>query len=109
MVAHDAPASARPSEPLALAFVLDQPERVASAYLHYRPIGAATYRAMLLQRDHDTYLRGVLPAEVMRAFTIKYPRTLPAGARKDIDTFTVYFGAGRSAKFRADGTFVSEN
>ena len=50
-----------------------------------------------------------LPAEVMRAFTVKYPRTLPAGARKDSDTFTVYFGAGRSATFRPDGTFVSEH
>jgi hypothetical protein len=72
VVAHDAPATARPSEPLQLSFVLDQPERVASAYLHYRPIGAATYRAMLLRREHEMYLRGVIPAEVMRAPGIEY-------------------------------------
>jgi len=72
VVAHDAPASARPYEPLELAFVLDQPDRVASAYLHYRPIGAATYNAMLLRREHDMYLRGVLPAEVMRAPGVEY-------------------------------------
>lgn len=72
VVAHAAPTIARPYQPLELAFVLDQPERVASAYLHYRPIGAATYRAMLLRREHEMYLRGVLPAEVMRAPGVEY-------------------------------------
>ncbi|MEO6772746.1 MAG: hypothetical protein ABI467_06950 [Kofleriaceae bacterium] len=72
VVAHDAPRRARASEPLALAFVLDHPDRVASAYLHYRPIGAATFHAVLLAREHDLYLRGVIPAEVMRAPGIEY-------------------------------------
>jgi len=72
VVAHDAPAIAQPYQPLELAFVLDQPDRVASAYLHYRPIGAATYRAMLLRREHEINLRGVLPAEVMRAPGVEY-------------------------------------
>jgi hypothetical protein len=58
--------------PLELVFVLDQPERVASAYLHYRPIGAATYRAVLLQREHEIDLRGVIPPDVMLAPGVEY-------------------------------------
>lgn len=53
-----------------------------------------------------------LPAEVMRAFAVKYPRTMPAGARVDGDVYTVDFPAGAShahARFKADGTFVSED
>src|SRR6185369_14571393 len=53
-----------------------------------------------------------LPAAVMRAFTLKYPRTIPSGARVEGDTFVVMFPPDKghvSATFRADGTFVSEN
>jgi hypothetical protein len=53
-------------------FVIDQPEHVASAYLHYRPHGARTYRSLLLAREHDIYLRGVLPAEWVQAPGIDY-------------------------------------
>ena len=54
---------------------------------------------------------GDLPTVVMRAFNARYPRTLPAGARAECDTFVILFPAGAphaSATFRADGTFVSE-
>jgi hypothetical protein len=50
-----------------------------------------------------------LPVPVMRAFNTKYPRTLPTAARVDGDTYTVMFGAGKSATFRGDGAFVSEH
>ncbi len=53
-----------------------------------------------------------LPAVVMRAFAIKYPRTIPTGAHKDGDTFTIDFPAGaphHHATYRADGTWVSED
>jgi hypothetical protein len=40
---------------------------VASAYLHYRVRGGHTYKSVLLAREHDIYLRGALPAEVMHA------------------------------------------
>jgi hypothetical protein len=52
-----------------------------------------------------------LPAAVMRAFAVKYPRTIPSGARSDGDTFIVNFPLGAphtSATFQRDGTFVSE-
>ena len=53
-----------------------------------------------------------LPAAVMRAFAVKYPRTIPVGALVDpAGTYTVLFPAGAAHKravFAADGTFVSE-
>ena len=71
-VSHHAPAEARPGAALPLAFVLDQPERVASAYLHYRTQGSPTYHALLLARDHDIYLRGAIPAAAVRAPGLEY-------------------------------------
>jgi hypothetical protein len=64
-VQHHAASSAVSGVALPLVFVLDQPERVASAYLHYRASGARTFRSVLLTREHDIYLRGTLPAEVL--------------------------------------------
>jgi hypothetical protein len=71
-VTHSAPSVARAGAPLPLAFVLDRPDRVASAYLHYRPHGAPTYRAVLLIRDHGIYLHGAIPAEVVAAPGVDY-------------------------------------
>ena len=54
---------------------------------------------------------GELPAAVIRAFAARYPRTISPGARVDGDTYIIQFPPGaphRSATFRADGTFVSE-
>jgi hypothetical protein len=54
---------------------------------------------------------GQLPADVMRAFAVKYPKTIPAGAIRDGDTYVVIFPAGAPharAIFRGDGTFVSD-
>ncbi len=53
-----------------------------------------------------------LPAAVMRAFAVKYPRTIPAGARMDGDLYTIDFppdAPHAHARFQADGTFVSED
>lgn len=46
-------------------FVLDQPDRVASAFLHYRPRDARTYQRVLLVREHEIYLRGAIPADAV--------------------------------------------
>ena len=64
-VTHSAPIIARAGVAIPVVFVLDQPERVASAYLHYRPRGELTYRRELLVREHGIYLRGVVPATVV--------------------------------------------
>ncbi|HUJ60576.1 MAG TPA: hypothetical protein VLX92_18875 [Kofleriaceae bacterium] len=59
----------------------------------------------------DTLGPSELPAAVMRAFAIKYPRILPAGARALPDGYVVMFPRGaahHSATFGPDGTFVSE-
>jgi hypothetical protein len=52
-----------------------------------------------------------LPAVVMRAFAVKYPRTIPAGARVDGNTFTIYFPFGaphQQARFDGSGGFVDD-
>ncbi|MEO8549377.1 MAG: hypothetical protein ABI678_05375 [Kofleriaceae bacterium] len=72
VVAHESPRSARAGANIPLAFVLDHPDRVASAYLHFRPIGAPTYRAVLLAREHEMYLRGTIPGDVVAAPGVEY-------------------------------------
>ena len=64
-VRHSARSSAYAGTPMPVVFVLDQPDRVASAYLHYRPRDARTYRRLLLVREHDIYLRGTVPGEAI--------------------------------------------
>jgi hypothetical protein len=71
-VTHGAPPTAVAGAQLPVVFVLEQPERVASAYLHYRPRGERGYRRVLLVREHDIYLRGAVPAEVVQAPGLDY-------------------------------------
>lgn len=53
-----------------------------------------------------------IPVEVMRAFAVKYPRTIPTKAIANADnTVTVRFPPGaqfKSATFKQDGTFVRD-
>ncbi len=81
-VEHNGPASARAGEPIPMVFVLDHPERVAAAYLHYRETDAHTYRRVLLTREHDIYLRGAIPAEATKPPGVDYfvEVSSPAGA-----------------------------
>src|SRR5262249_11885238 len=65
-VDHHPPGSGAPGTAIPLVFVMAQPERVASAYLHYRTIGNRTYKRLLLVREHEIYLRGVVPAEAVQ-------------------------------------------
>lgn len=53
-----------------------------------------------------------LPADVMRAFAVKYPHVLPTGATHDGDRYVIAFPAGaphHHATFAADGAFVGED
>lgn len=53
-----------------------------------------------------------LPAPVMKAFAVKYPRTIPAGASFEGGKYVVFFPANAQharAVFTPDGTFVSEH
>lgn len=66
-----------------------------------------------LPRDRDTGELTVsqIPADVMRAFAVKYPQTIPRGANLEAGNYVVMFpkdGAKKSATFRPDGTFVSD-
>lgn len=71
-VEHEAMTTAAAGQAIPLVFVLDRPDGVASAYLHYRPRGAKTYRSVLLVREHDIYLRGAVPAAIVSAPGIDY-------------------------------------
>jgi hypothetical protein len=70
----------------------------------------------LIKRDagldaFNTIAPSELPAEVMRAFAVKYPQTLPAGATVIHGAYVVQFPPGNphvAATFKPDGTFVSE-
>jgi len=60
----------------------------------------------------DTIGNSQLPADVIRAFAVKYPRILPAGARVNGAYFVISFPPGAAhahATFSSDGTFVSED
>lgn len=69
---HDPAKTARAGAEVPLVFVLDHPERVASAFLHYRPRGARTYHSRLLAREHDIYLRGVIPGQFVTPPGVDY-------------------------------------
>jgi hypothetical protein len=71
-VEHVSPRRSPSGAPVPVVFVLDRPERVASAYLHYRTRDRRTYRRELLAREHDIYLRGRVPAEAVRAPGVEY-------------------------------------
>ncbi|MEO6772051.1 MAG: hypothetical protein ABI467_03405 [Kofleriaceae bacterium] len=53
-----------------------------------------------------------LPAQVMRAFAIKYPHVIPAGAMVEGTHYLIAFPPGKGhahATFALDGSFVSED
>ena len=72
---------------------------------YHDPVAPQPIRVDLPSNDRDL---GAIPTQVMRAFTTRYPRTLPTSfeARGD-GTYVLVSPRGR-ATFRADGTFVSE-
>jgi hypothetical protein len=69
---HEPPKVAAAGGQIPLVFMLEQPEQIASAYLHYRVRGNRTYRSVLLVREHDIYLRGAVPAEVVTTAGVDY-------------------------------------
>lgn len=69
---HHARSRAPAGEDLPVVFVLDDPATVASAFLHYRTVGARTYRRVLLGREHDIYLRGAIPADAVTQPGVEY-------------------------------------
>lgn len=71
-VEHNAPAEAELGTAIPVVFVVARPERVASAYLHYRARDQRTFARTLLVREHDIYLRGAVPAEVVRTPGVDY-------------------------------------
>lgn len=53
-----------------------------------------------------------LPADVMRAFAVKYPHVIPGGALLEGGHYVIAFPPGQGhahATFAADGSFLSED
>lgn len=71
-VRHAARTRAPAGQDIPLVFVMDDPSVVASAFLHYRERGARTYKRVLLQREHEIYLRGSIPAEAVKQPGVDY-------------------------------------
>jgi hypothetical protein len=71
-VRHSARTRAPAGQDIPMVFVMDDPSVVASAFLHYRERGARTYRRVLLQREHEIYLRGSIPAEAVTQPGVDY-------------------------------------
>lgn len=69
---HDAPTRADANEAIPLVFVVAVPERVASAYLHYRTRGSRTFTRTLLVRENEIYLRGAIPAAAVKTPGVDY-------------------------------------
>ena len=88
-------------------------------------LGLYSYKKPEESRRIDLHLNGdagvdapgtigssALPPDVMRAFAVKYPHVLPAGAARDGDRYVVAFPPNaphHHATFASDGTFVSED
>jgi hypothetical protein len=61
---------------------------------------------------HGTIGNAQLPADVMRAFAVKYPHIIPVGALVNGTQYVIEFPAGQGhahATFAADGSFISED
>ena len=69
---HQGPDRAAAGHDLALVFVVADPQALASASLHYRLRGSATYQRALLTREHGIYLRGAIPAAAVAAPGLEY-------------------------------------
>lgn len=86
---------------------------VALGVCTYERAGDTEPIRVTLPSDASTSQLGVaqIPADVMRAFAVKYPQTIPRGANLENGNYVVLFPAGAAkqrATFRPDGTFVSE-
>lgn len=71
-VRHQPRTRALAGQEIPLVFVMEDPSVVASAFLHYRERGARTFKRVLLQREHEIYLRGSIPAEAVKQPGIDY-------------------------------------
>ncbi|HEU0029300.1 MAG TPA: hypothetical protein VFQ53_01620 [Kofleriaceae bacterium] len=61
-----------PGRPIALSFLVTQPGTFAQAWLYVRPRGEPGFRRVELRADGDAYLRGTIPAELVRGDTVEW-------------------------------------
>jgi hypothetical protein len=71
-LSHEGPHRTEAGHDLPLVFVIDDPNTVVSASLHYRAAGETTYQRVLLRRENDLYLRGAIPGAAVAAPGVEY-------------------------------------
>jgi hypothetical protein len=71
-ILHASPGRWRPGQKLGLAFLVEVPQSVAAAWLHYRKLGSETYRKTELVPSGDGYLRGAVAADEVDAPGLEY-------------------------------------
>lgn len=69
---HDPARHADAEERFALAFAEQDPAQVVAAWVHFRTVGAQTFRKTPLRRDGDGYLRAEVPAAAVVAPGLEY-------------------------------------
>jgi len=65
-------AKAEPGKPLAMAFLVRDPARIAKAWLYVRPPGAPGFKRMDLVADGDAYLRANIDGAAVRAPAVQW-------------------------------------
>jgi hypothetical protein len=71
-LAVDAPGRVTPGQPIALAFLVRDPDRVGAPALYARQAGDKGYRRFDLRRDGDAYLRADVPAELVGGSSVEW-------------------------------------
>lgn len=78
----------------------------------FEPARINVLRDAAIYDAHGTIGNAELPAEVMRAFAVKYPHIIPVGAMVSGTTYVIQFPPGQGhahATFSADGSFISDD
>jgi len=72
---------AEPGKPLAMAFLVRNPARIAKAWLYVRPPGAPGFKRMDLVADGDAYLRASIDGAMVRAPGVEWYVEATDGAK----------------------------
>jgi hypothetical protein len=73
-------AKAEPSKPLAITFLVKDPERVQKAWLYVRPAGEPGFKRLDLVPDGDAYLRATIEGAFVRSPSVDWYVEASAGA-----------------------------
>lgn len=84
---------------------------VSIGFCTYVPPGEPPQRIIPVLPEPTPSALSEVPAAVMRAFAVKYPRHIPSPKKLDATTYELSFTDGtrtRRVTYRVDGTFLGE-